>query len=134
MPHLKVTFTFDFHLSITINTWNLSLGPFSSQLWIDDVTALSKNFKVLREWFHKRIIYVKVPFIFDFHLSINIGTWNTNLDFFDPFLDWWRNHWESKLQSFEIVVSKTNTTPHISLSITTGTWNTSLSFFDPILG
>ena len=27
------------------------------------------------------------PFTFDFHLSVNIGTWNTNLNLFDPFLD-----------------------------------------------
>ena len=107
ISHLEVPFTFDFHLSIT-STWDMSLGAISSQFWVDDVIILSQIFKILRERFHKRIIYLKVPFTFDFHLSINIGTWNTNLDIFDPFLGWWRHHRESKLQKFEKVVSKPN--------------------------
>ena len=51
-------------------------------------------------------------------VPINIGTWNTNLGFFDPFLGWWPHHGESKLQNFEIAVSKTNTSPQIFLYYT----------------
>ena len=93
----------------------MSLGAISSQFWVDDVIILSQIFKILRERFHKRIIYLKVPFTFDFHLSINIGTWNTNLDLSVHILGWRRHHAESKLQSFEIMVLKTNTLPQISL-------------------
>ena len=85
-----------------IRVWTL----FSSQFWVDNVIMLSQKLKISRERFHKRIIHCKVLFTFDFHLSINIGTWNTNLDFFDSFLGWWR---------FETVVSKTNTSSQISL-------------------
>ena len=106
--HLIVPFTFVFHLSITISTWDTSSGLLTSQFCVNDFTTFSQNLKILRERFHKRIIYLKVPFTFDFHLSINIGTWNTNLDIFDPFLGWWRHHRESKLQKFEKVVSKPN--------------------------
>ena len=49
-------------------------GPFFQPVLIDDVTTLSQILKSLREWFHKQIIHLKVPFAFDFHLSINIGT------------------------------------------------------------
>ena len=52
------------------------------------------------ERFHKGIIHLKVPSTFDFHLSINIGIRNTNLDIFDSFLGWWHHHGESKLQNF----------------------------------
>ena len=62
-----------------------------------------------------RLIHLIVPFIFDFDLSINIGTENTNLDLFDPFLGWWPHHEESKLQNFEILVSKTDTSTQIYL-------------------
>ena len=90
------------------------MDPFSSQFWVDNITTLNQIFKILRERFHKRIIHLKVLFIFDFHLSINIGTWNTNLDLFVTFLDWWHHHGRSKLQNYERVVSKTNTSPQIS--------------------
>ena len=73
---------------------------------------LSQNFKIFREWFHQQIIHLKVPFTFSFHLSF---IFLTNLDLFDPFLGWWLHHGESKLQNFEIEVSKTNTAPQISL-------------------
>ena len=43
-----------------------------------------KNFKILRERLHKRITHVKVSFTFDVHLSVNIGTWNTNFWAFWP--------------------------------------------------
>ena len=54
-------------------------------------------------------------FYFDFHLYINTGTWNTDLDLSDPFLGWCCHQRESKLQNFEIVVSKMNTSPQSSL-------------------
>ena len=98
IPHLKFPFTFDFHLSITISAW---AHPFSSQFWLDDVTRLSQNFEILRERFHKGIIHLKVPFTFDFHLSINIGTWNTNLDLFDPFF--WVDDVTAESQNFIIL-------------------------------
>ena len=56
IPHFRVPFTFDFYLSITIRTWDTSLGPLSSQFWADEVTDLSQNLKVLRERFHKEKI------------------------------------------------------------------------------
>ena len=37
------------------------------------------------------------------------------MDLFHPFLGWWRHHGKSKLQNFEIVVSKRNTSPQILL-------------------
>ena len=73
---------------------------------------LSQNFKIFREWFHQQIIHLKVPFTFSFHLSL---IFLTNLDLFDPFLGWWLHYGKSKLQNFEIEVSKTNTAPQISL-------------------
>ena len=62
------------------------LGPFFEPFLGWDVTTLTQK------RFHKRIIHLKVPFTFDFHLSINIGTLNTNLAFFDPILGLWRHH------------------------------------------
>ena len=49
-------------------------GPFFEPVLVDDVTTLSPIFKILRERFHKQKIHLKVPFAFDFHHSINIGT------------------------------------------------------------
>ena len=88
MIHLMVPFTFVFHLSITISTWDTSSGLLTSQFCINDFTTLSQNLKILRELFYKRIIYLKLPLTFDFHLSINNGTWNINLDLFHPFWGW----------------------------------------------
>ena len=89
--------------------WERSLSSFFSQFWVDEITKLSRNFKALREKFYKQIIHFKVTFTFDFHLSITIGTWNTNSDLSEPFLSWWRYKEEPKLQSFEMVVLKRNT-------------------------
>ena len=72
---------------------------------------LSQNFKILRERFYKWIFHLS----FDFHLSINIGTWNTNLDLFNPFLGWWRHHVGSKFQNSEIVLSNTKTSTQFFL-------------------
>ena len=75
----------------------------------------------MRERFYKQIFQLKVPFSFDFHLSINICTWNTNLDFFDPFLGWWPHQGgggeggESKLQNSERVLSKMKSSPQVFL-------------------
>ena len=54
-------------------------------------------------------------------IFINIGTWNTSLNLFDPFWDWWRRHGESKLKKNHF-------------SITTSTWNTILGSFWPNFG
>ena len=70
-----------FCLSVTISPWNTSLSSFSSQFRVDDVTMLSVNFKILIEQFYKRIVHLREPATFDFNLSINISTWNTNIDF-----------------------------------------------------
>ena len=67
---------------------------------------MSQNFKILRERLLELIIYLKVHFTFGFHLSINTGTWNTNLALSDKIFGWWRNHGISKLQNFEIAVFK----------------------------
>ena len=48
--------------------------PFLSQFWVDDVTMLTQNFKILRKRFHKGIIHLRVSFTFDFHLSLNFLT------------------------------------------------------------
>ena len=104
-----------FRLSITISLSDTSLGPLSSQFWIDDVTTMSQNFKILIKSFSKRIIYLKETFTLDFHHSVDNSTWNTGLDLFDLFLGLRRHRGESKLQNFEIVISKTNTSPHIFL-------------------
>ena len=117
--HLKVLFTFDFYFSITIRTRDTSLDPFSSQFCVDDVTTLSQNFKILRERFHKVIINLKVLFTFDSYLPINIEI--PNQTFFSHF---WvddvtagtQNFQKGqKSQNFEIVNSKSNGSPHISL-------------------
>ena len=97
IPHLKVFFTIYFYFSVIIRTRDTKLDPFSRKFCVDDVTTLSQDFKILRERFHKGIINLKVPFTFDSYLPINIGTWNTNLDLFQPFLGWWRNRRKSKL-------------------------------------
>ena len=72
---------------------------------------LSQNVKILREQSYKWIFHQS----FDFHLSINIGTWNSNLDFFSPFLGWWRYHGGSKFQNPEIIDSNKKTSPQFSL-------------------
>ena len=95
--HFKVSFAFDFHLSITISTWGTSLGSFLTQIWVNVVTTGNQNFKLLRERFRKRVIHLKVFFTFDFHLSIDIGTWNTSLDLFELGLEWQSPHGMSKL-------------------------------------
>ena len=78
----------------------------------------------LRDRFHKWLIHLKVPFTFDFHLSINIGIWKTNLDLYDPFLGWWCHQGESKLLDFEILYLKFPFTIDFHLSTTIVTWNT----------
>ena len=86
-------------------------GPFLSQFWVDDVTTLSQNFRTLREQFHKRIIYLKVPYTL--HLSINIGTLPIS-----PFLtNFWVADVTTGSQNFKIliVVPKTKTSPQISV-------------------
>ena len=40
----------------------------------------------------------------------------THFDLFEPFLGWWRHHGEAKLQNFEIVILKTNTSLYFWLS------------------
>ena len=95
-------------LSPLIRVWPLFLVNFG-------VMMSTQNFKISRERFHRQIIHLKVPFTFDFHFSINIGTWNTNLNLFDSFLGWWRHHTELKLQNFEVVISKANTSSQFSL-------------------
>ena len=67
-------------------------GSFFEPIMFDDVITLSQNFKIVWEPFYKQIIHLKVPSSFDFHLSINIGTRNANLNSLDPFLRWWRHH------------------------------------------
>ena len=47
MSHLKVSLTFDFHLSITITAWVVSLGPFSSKFWVDTSPRWVKPSKFL---------------------------------------------------------------------------------------
>ena len=129
--------TFDFHLSITIVheilVWALFWVNFrlmTSPRWV-------KTSKSLIELFHKRVIPLKVPFTFDFYLSINIVTWNINLDIFDPLLGWWRHRGKSKLQIlgywFEkrLLHLKFLFSIDFHLSITTGTWNTTLGLFWP---
>ena len=109
-----------FCLSVTISPWNSSLSSFSSQFRVDDVTMLS--------------VHLREPATFDFNLSINISTWNTNIDLFGLYLGWWRHHGKSKLQNFEIVVSKTNTSPQISLYYWLSSFVQVWALFDPILG
>ena len=61
IPHVKVPFNFDFHLSNTISTWDTSLSPFSSQFWVDDVCTLSQNFKFWKNGFIKEEFTSKYP-------------------------------------------------------------------------
>ena len=62
----------------------MSLRLFKSQFRVDDITRLCQNFKILRKRFHKLIIHFKISYTCYFHVSINIGTRNTNLNLFDP--------------------------------------------------
>ena len=104
-------FVFLSPLVYQIQVWALSraiFGLMTSLRWV-------KNSKILIESFSKRIIYLKETFTLDFHHSVDNSTWNTDLDLFDLFLGLRRHHGESKLQNFEIVISKTNTSPHIFL-------------------
>ena len=106
------------------------LSPFLHE--IDDVTTLSQNFKILRERFHKGIIYLKVPFTFDSDLLTNIGTWNTKLDLFHSFFGlmsstqevkttkFWDSDFRIECFTFRFL------TIDFHLSVFTGTWNTSL--------
>ena len=76
--HLKKPFTFDFYLSINTGPLNTNVDLLT-HFWIDDVTKGSQTFKIWREWFQKRILYLKSPFTIDFNLSINTGMCNTSL-------------------------------------------------------
>ena len=98
---------------------------FSSQFWIDGVTKLIQDFKLLRERFRKRIIY---------HLSINIDTWNTNLDLFNSFYELMSSPRGVKTSKFLILHLKFPFNIDFHLSITVGTWNTSLGPFWPSFG
>ena len=69
----------------------------------------------MRKRFYKRISQLKVPFSFDFHLSSNIGTWNTNLDFFDPFLGWWPHQGGKGESDSERLLSKMKFSPQVFL-------------------
>ena len=60
------------------------------------------------DWFQKRILHVKFPFTIDFHLSINIGTWNTSLGPFWTSFGLMMSPRESKLQYSEKVISEKN--------------------------
>ena len=93
----------------------MSLRLFKSQFRVDDITRLCQNFKILRKRFHKLIIHFKISYTCYFHVSINIGTRNTNLNLFDPVFLLRRHPGESKVQNFETLVSKTNTLPQIFL-------------------
>ena len=78
-------------------------------------TSKIKNFKILRQWFHKRITYVKFLFTIDFYFSLTIGTWNTNLDLFWPNFGLMTLIRESKLQYFEKVISEVNSSLQSSI-------------------
>ena len=100
IPHFKAPFTFDFHLSFTISTWGKSYYPFSSQFWVDDVTTLIQNFEILRGWCYKRIFHLKGPFLFDFHLSTNIDTWN---NIWTILINFWVDDVTTGSQDFKIL-------------------------------
>ena len=61
---------------------------------------LSENFKNLKERSHKWIIHLKIPFPFDFHLSINNDTWNTNFGPFRPIFGLMTSPWEVETSKF----------------------------------
>ena len=90
---LLLIFIFLSQLLHEVQVWAL----FLTQIWVNVVTTGNQNFKILRERFRKRVTHLKVFFTFDFHLSINIGTWNTNLDLFELGLEWQSPHGKSKL-------------------------------------
>ena len=71
-----------------------------------------------------------MSFIFYVHFSINIGTWNNNLDLFDHF---WVNNitTESQTSKFGDSGFKLPFTVHFHFSFTIITWNTSLGPFWP---
>ena len=109
------------------------LGPFFEPFLGWDVTTLTQK------RFHKRIIHLKVPFTFDFHLSINIDTLNTNLAFFDTILGYdvttavkTAIFWESDLRN-KTTHFKVPSDLDFDLSITLNTWYTILGFFLPNL-
>ena len=81
----KVIMYPDFDIFTASQTWYASWASLI-QFWDDDVTTWHLNFKISRKKFHKRIPHLKVPFTFDFNLSITISAWNTNLDLFELFL------------------------------------------------
>ena len=92
-----------------------------------DIIALNQNFKILREWLHKQKIHHKVPFTFDFHLSISIGTWNTNLDLLTKF---WVNDVTTgvKIAIFWEVISETNF-PHFKVTSNYWFWSIMCAFY-----
>ena len=56
-----------------------SFGLMTEPCWIKTTNFWEIGF--INEYFSQ----LKAPFTFDFCLSIKIGTWNTNLELFDPF-------------------------------------------------
>ena len=140
MYHSKVPFISDFHLSITISTWDTSLGPFSSQFWVDDVTRLGQNFKILRALFHKGKTHLKSTFHFWF--SSIYQHWYIKYQF-GPFWEIFRlmtSQQSVKTSKFWDSGFNRNTLPQFiftiafHLSVTIGTWKTSLDPFWPSFG
>ena len=120
-------------------------GPFLSQFWVDEVTTLSQNFKVLRERFHKRIFPLRVSFIFD---SCFLSTLVDKIPIWTFFIHFCVDDVTNVSQSFqnyEQVVSKTNTLPQMALEITslgsfwpsfglmTSSWELKLQHFDKVM-
>ena len=79
-----------------ILVWTLfraDFGLITSRRWV-------RTSIFFREWFHRGIIHLKVPFTFESHLPKNISTWNGNLDLFYPFWGWMSSSREVKNSKF----------------------------------
>ena len=131
----KVVIVPDFNIFTTSCTWHTNLSHFNpilrlwrhnififlsslvqflSQFWVDNVTSLSQNFKILRSWFQKRIFHVKLPFT-ELHLSVTIGTWSTSLGPFWPNFGLMTSPREAELQYFVKAISEANSSLQSSI-------------------
>ena len=97
---LLSTFNFLSSLARNIQVWTLFRANFGL---MTSPRCLKSSKHWENERFHKQIVYLKLPFTFDFHFDINIGTWNTSLD---PLTHFWV---DAVTSNFEVVVSETNT-------------------------
>ena len=77
--YLQFPFTIEFHFSITIGTWNTSLGPFGPNFGLMIQGATGVKTAIFWKWPQKQTSHFRVPSNADFDFFITLDTWYTTL-------------------------------------------------------